>query len=287
MERYKIDFTVSGKPAEHTLTRMHQSDCTMIGGRISQNIDRTRMFDNYIIYKRCEIRHNLPSGEGGRKPEKDFRFVDGEKIVFGEIFGETCEIYNRRQKRKDRQKTSDTYYDKCRKRWQKTYDTWNALPKGEAKDKAYKKIFNYSKEITIRIGSDSKKCPTKMQMDEFGRKFFEWFRGRFPQMVTFIAVVLYDEMVQKTENKEKKWVNLAPSLHIGFIPVAYNQDGKAMDKVVAWNRCLAQSMKGSEQDYKGFAFSGFRREVLQACARIAKDVGFGIEFVSCDDNLEG
>ena len=279
MEKYELTFTVSGKPTEHTMSRLRQQDCTMIGGTLPQNIDRTRMAKNTTLLARYEIRHNIPEGEGNRKPDKPFRFVDGEKIVFGEIFGESCEVYNRRQKRKDRQKTADTYYDKCRKRWQKSYDKWSALPKGQDKERAYKQIYNYSKEITIRVGDGVENCPTKEQMDMFSRYFFEWFKERYPQMVPFISVVLYDEMVKKTENKQTKWITQAPALHIGFIPVAFNEDGNGMPKVVAWNRCLEQSLNKKDIEYRGYLFSGFRQDCLRGCAKCAKKAGFKLAYI--------
>lgn len=277
MEKYKCSFTVEGKPAEHTLSRLRQPDCTMLGSPLPLNVDRTRMTMNTTLYTRYEIRPNIPNGN--RKPEKPFRFVDGEKIVFSEIFGEACEVYNRRQKRKDRQRDVESYYDKCRQRWQRSYDKWSALPKGPAKDRAYKNIFNYSKELIIRLGSDSKSCPTKDQMDQFSRLFFQWFKERYPQLIPFIAVVLYDEMVQKTENKEKHFETLAPALHIGVIPVAINDEGKSMPKTVAWNRCLEQSLKRTEETYSGFVFSGFRQDILRGSAKCAKKAGFRLAYI--------
>lgn len=270
---YPVWLEIKGKPQEHTLLRLSQANCTMLGKGLPQDVDGTKTSKNTVIEAHYEIRPNLDHKKGDSKT-KPFRFVDGCKIMFAEIFGEVCETYNRRQKRKDRKQTVETYYDKCHERWQKSYDKWSAQPKGPAKDKAYKKIFNYAKTLEIRIGENAECCPSKQEMDEFARDYVKWFKERFPQMVIFMACVTYDEMESVSVNGKKEWRGKAPCLHIGFIPIAISEN-YGMDKRVGWNTCLKQS---TGQDT--YAFQLFRQSCLRACAKYAKANDFLLTYVS-------
>lgn len=279
-EMYDLWFEVSGKPSEKALLRLYDPECTELGQGIPADVDRSKTPMNNGLIVNYQI---IPNEDyrGGRTKKR--RYVEGVRVVFAQIFKESLTTYNRRQKRKDRRKDVDTYFDRCHQRWQKTYDSWYIAKKGTPeKDKAYKKIFNYSKEITIRVGENAKKAPSKMDMDMFAMSFLKWFQEQFPQMQVYLAVVCYDEQEKRKVDGENIWIGKAPALHIGFIPVALNEDGKGMDKKVGWTKCLKQSMK----DDSGFVFSAFRRKCLAGCAKAAKSAGFKLSYVSNKYEIE-
>lgn len=257
MEKFKFKLFVEGSPNEAALTRLKRTDCTMLG-RLQNNIDWKTSSLNVMIKSYYTIDENLQKG-GNVKP---YRFVEGEKVLFAKVFKEPSRDYNRRRKKED--EVEETYYDKLDERRKKTHERYESFPKGKKKEEARKKKFHISRDLKITIG-DEEHFPTKEQMDSFGKKYLEWFEQQFPQMPVFMCVITYDDL-------EKK-VLQPPTLHICVLPTAYKNPGsnRKREKVVAWNRCLEQSLntrKGKE------TFIKFREIMLSAADKIAKEHGF-------------
>lgn len=268
MEKFKFHLNVEGRANEAALTRLTRNDCTMTG-RYQNDIDWTKSKLNTMLKHYYRIDINLQKG-GNSRPK---RFVEGEKILFSKIFKEPCSDYNRlRKKNEEDEPTIETYYNKLYKRYQKSLERYDALPKGNKKTIAEKQRFYISRDIQLTIG-DETKSPTKEQMDAFGESFLKWFEQRFPQMPVFMAVITYDDIKVRTIKKQKVTINLPPTLHICVLTIAKNtkQNRSGREKEIAWNRCLEQSMNSP----KGRSvFLKFREELLRAADDISKTHGF-------------
>ena len=165
--------------------------------------DKTNIAHNNREEKETKLKKNSHINKDKTKENVYLKQESIEK-KYEEIFGESLERYNNKQKRNDRK--IDNYYEHV-KNSKKTIE---------------------QREMIVQVGTLQDIEEGNMDPEEAKEMLEEWFEGfeeRNPNLKVYNAVIHMDEAT--------------PHLHLNFIPVGEGYK-RGMDKQVAFDRALSQ-----------------------------------------------